>query len=85
MTFAKTETVIRLQAKLDAEGGDGELAAFVEEFDRLRASWKLSEEAARLLLGTGLIDQESQDRALTMLDRARAGASVFAADGDDGG
>ena len=35
MTFAKTETVIRLQAKLDAEGGDGELAAFVEEFDRL--------------------------------------------------
>ena len=38
MTFEDIETVIRLHAKLDAEGGDGELAAFVEEFDRLRAA-----------------------------------------------
>lgn len=54
-----------------------------DEIVRLRAAWELSEKAARLLVGTGLIDQRSRDRALTMLDRARAGTSVRDAEARD--
>ena len=37
MTFEEVDTAIRLQAKLDAEGGGGDILASVEEFVRLRA------------------------------------------------
>ena len=50
-----------------------------EREKKIAAAWELSEEAARFLLRTGhWIRQEDRDRALAMLDRARAGGSQFA-------
>ena len=47
-----------------------------DENERLRASYELAEEAALFLLRTAhWIRQKDRDRALAMLDRARAGGS----------
>ncbi len=46
-----------------------------DENERLRESYELAEEAALFLLRTAhWIRQKDRDRALAMLDRARAGA-----------
>ncbi len=55
-----------------------------DEIERLRAACELCEETAFMLLRTGGFRQGDRNRALTMLDRARAYGSVCEARDDNG-
>ena len=91
---ALATTLEEIAPHVETDYGPGQVATYglawealrsaAGEIERLRASYELAEEAALFLLRTGSwIRQEYRDRALTMLDRARAGRSDSAPPGND--
>ena len=67
---------MRLKPQEDADLLFYKASMLEEENKKLRAAWELCEEAAFMLLRTGGFRQVDRDRALAMLDRARAESSL---------
>ncbi len=68
-----------LAEQIEARKEDAdEILALKTALKNIQPALELAEKAAHLLLRTGAIQQKYRDRALTMLDRARACRSVIA-------